>query len=279
MEGFFCPDRKGPISPFCNFSIELGIIEWESNYSKTLFELRELINMNHEKLSMRLERVAIHIPKGSILADIGSDHAYLPCYAVNNGLCDSAIAGEVVEGPYQSARKQVAMTGLGDKIEVRKGDGLEVLNPDEATCITIAGMGGTLISSILESGKAKLGKAERLILQPNVGAANVRSWLIENGWELCGEEILEEDGKIYEILIAKKGDPLRPYGVNKQTGLIFGPFLREQFSDIFIKKWQHEKKHLERIIEQLDESGRSGLETKRNDLESQISLIEEVLKG
>jgi tRNA (adenine22-N1)-methyltransferase len=198
---------------------------------------------------------------------------------VTNGLCASAIAGEVVEGPYQSARKQVAMTGLGDKIEVRKGDGLEVLNPDEATCITIAGMGGTLISSILESGKAKLGKAERLILQPNVGAANVRSWLIENGWELCGEEILEEDGKIYEILIAKKGDPLRPYGVNKQTGLTFGPFLREQSSEIFIKKWQLEKKHLERIIEQLDESGRSGLETKRNELKSQISVIEEVLKG
>ncbi|MFP3416209.1 tRNA (adenine(22)-N(1))-methyltransferase TrmK, partial [Bacillus sp. SIMBA_074] len=86
---------------------------------------------------------------------------------------------------------------------------------DEATCITIAGMGGTLISSILESGKGKLGKAERLILQPNVGAANVRSWLIDNGWELSGEEILEEDGKIYEILIAEKGEPLRPYHVNR----------------------------------------------------------------
>ncbi|MGE7764491.1 tRNA (adenine(22)-N(1))-methyltransferase [Peribacillus sp. NPDC096540] len=235
--------------------------------------------MNHEKLSMRLERIAIHIPKGSILADIGSDHAYLPCYAVSNGLCDQAIAGEVVEGPYQSARKQVAITGLQDKIVVRKGDGLEVLNPDEATCITIAGMGGTLISSILESGKEKLGRAERLILQPNVGAANVRNWLIDNGWALTGEEILEEDGKIYEILIAEKGDPLEPYPVNKQIGLMFGPFLTKQFSDTFKKKWQLEKRHLERIIEQLDESGRSGLESKRNELEAQISVIEEVLKG
>ncbi|MGE7759228.1 tRNA (adenine(22)-N(1))-methyltransferase [Peribacillus sp. NPDC097895] len=235
--------------------------------------------MNHEKLSKRLERVAIHIQKGSILADIGSDHAYLPCYAVNNGLCDHAIAGEVVEGPYQSARRQVAITGLEGKIEVRKGDGLEVLNPDEATCITICGMGGTLISSILESGKGKLGKAERLILQPNVGAANVRSWLIDNGWELSGEEVLEEDGKIYEILIAEKGDPLRPYRANMQTGLMFGPYLMAQFSDTFIKKWQLEKKHLERIIEQLDESGRSGLETKRNELKSQVSVIEEVLRG
>ena len=235
--------------------------------------------MNHEKLSKRLESVALHIPKGSILADIGSDHAYLPCYAVTNGLCDHAIAGEVVEGPYQSALKQVKSTGLADDIEVRKGDGLEVLKPDEATCITIAGMGGTLISSILEKGKEKLGKAERLILQPNVGAVNVRNWLIDNGWELIDEDILEEDGKIYEILIAEKGNPLQPYFENKQIGLMFGPFLLKKFSETFIKKWQHEKNHFERIIEQLDVSGRSGLETKRRELEVQVALIEEVLKG
>ncbi|MGM9954501.1 MAG: tRNA (adenine(22)-N(1))-methyltransferase [Peribacillus sp.] len=234
--------------------------------------------MNHEKLSKRLENVALHIPKGSILADIGSDHAYLPCYAVANGLCDRAIAGEVVEGPYQSARKQVKGTGLEDLIEVRKGDGLEVLKPDEATCVTIAGMGGTLIASILENGKKKLEKVERLILQPNVGALNVRNWLIDNGWELIDEDILEEDGKIYEILIAKKGDPLQPYHENKQVGLMFGPFLLKKFSDTFIKKWQHEKAHFERIIEQLDASGRSGLETKRKEMKVQISFIEEVLK-
>lgn len=235
--------------------------------------------MNHERLSKRLESVALHIPKGSILADIGSDHAYLPCYAITRELCDHAIAGEVVEGPYQSALKQVKETGLTDAIEVRKGDGLEVLNLDEATCITIAGMGGTLISSILEKGKEKLGKTERLILQPNVGASNVRSWLIDNDWELIDEDILEEDGKIYEILIAEKGNPLQPYHENKQIGLMFGPFLTKKCSDTFIKKWQHEKQHFVRIIEQLDVSGRQGLETKRKELEAQISLIEEVLRG
>lgn len=140
--------------------------------------------MNHEKLSLRLQRVAVHIPKESILADIGSDHAYLPCYAVIHNLCSKAIAGEVVEGPYQSAVKQVRETGLEAKIDVRKGDGLDVLEKDEATSITIAGMGGTLITSILEKGKDKLAKVERLILQPNVGSQNVRTWLMDNGWEL-----------------------------------------------------------------------------------------------
>jgi tRNA (adenine22-N1)-methyltransferase len=233
--------------------------------------------MNHEKLSLRLQRVALHIPKESILADIGSDHAYLPCYAVKNNLCSKAIAGEVVEGPYQSALKQVKETGLQAKIDVRKGDGLDVLEVDEATSVTIAGMGGTLIASILERGKNKLTKVERLILQPNVGAQNVRVWLIENGWELKEEEIVEEDGKIYEILIAAVGDPLKPYGDEREQKIQFGPFLMKQHHPVFVKKWVQEKRHFEKIIEQMDTSGNRSLTEKRNELLAEIEKIEEVL--
>ena len=233
--------------------------------------------MNHEKLSLRLQRVAVHIPKGSILADIGSDHAYLPCYAVKNNLCTKAIAGEVVEGPYQSAVKQVKETGLQKRIDVRKGDGLDVLEEGEATSVTIAGMGGTLISSILERGKNKLSKVERLILQPNVGSQNVRIWLMENGWELKDEEIIEEDGKIYEILIAEAGNSLKPYEEDREKNMQFGPFLIKQHSPIFIKKWTQEKQHIAKIIEQMNASGNIHLEEKRKDLLAQISVIDEVL--
>ena len=233
--------------------------------------------MNHEKLSLRLQRVALHIPKGSILADIGSDHAYLPCYAVKNNLCSKAIAGEVVEGPYQSAVNQVKETGLQTRIDVRKGDGLDVLKIDEATAVTIAGMGGTLISSILERGKKKLAKVERLILQPNVGSQNVRIWLMENGWELKDEEILEEDGKIYEILVAEHGKPLKLYEDNRDRKIQFGPFLLKQRSAVFVKKWTQEKIHFQKIIEQMDASGNNHLEEKRNEILAQITVIEEVL--
>ncbi|WP_110926892.1 tRNA (adenine(22)-N(1))-methyltransferase [Bacillus massiliglaciei] len=235
--------------------------------------------MNHERLSLRLERVASYITKGSVLADIGSDHAYLPCYAVEQGFCEQAIAGEVVEGPYQSALKQVKETGLADRIEVRKGNGLEVLEEDEATCITIAGMGGTLISDILERGKSKLGRADRLVLQPNVGERAVRSWLIDNGWELIAEEILEEDKKIYEVLVAEKGNPLTPYEGNKERKLTFGPWLLEQKSPVFKKKWSLERQHLLKVIEQLEKAERQGeqLKEKRQELLERISEIEEVL--
>lgn len=112
---------------------------------------------------------------------------------------------------HTNLQKNVQAEGLAEKITVRMGDGLEVIQPGEVDCITIAGMGGALISSILENGNTKLGSVKRLVLQPNISAISIRKWLIENNWELVTEEILEEDGKIYEILVAEQGDPAKPY--------------------------------------------------------------------
>jgi tRNA (adenine22-N1)-methyltransferase len=233
--------------------------------------------MNTEKLSNRLEAVTNYIPPGARVADIGSDHAYLPCYAVKKGIVPFAVAGEVVEGPYQSAKKQVKMEGLENQISVRKGNGLEVIRPNEVDCITIAGMGGALIASILEEGKSKLASVKRLILQPNLSAISIRSWLIENGWELIAEEILEEDGKIYEILAAEKGEPLKPYK-NTELGLLMGPFLMEQKSSVFQNKWIGEKKNWERILLQLEKAAYSSeTEKRKQELKRKIKMAEEVL--
>ncbi|MHC0035884.1 tRNA (adenine(22)-N(1))-methyltransferase [Pseudoneobacillus sp. C159] len=234
--------------------------------------------MNTEKLSARLSLVADYIPKGSRIADIGSDHAYLPCYLVKKGLVPFAIAGEVVEGPFQSAKRQVMEDGLSEYVSVRKGNGLEVVSVGEVDCITIAGMGGTLISTILEAGKEKLSSVARLILQPNISAISIRQWLMENDWELIGEEIIEEDQKIYEVLIAEKGEPNRPYTSGLQTGLLMGPFLIEKKSDVFIKKWVEEKRNWERILRQLTDAFQSDdIRKKKEELETKIKMVEEVL--
>ncbi|TDL82269.1 tRNA (adenine(22)-N(1))-methyltransferase [Peribacillus frigoritolerans] len=236
--------------------------------------------MNEVNLSNRLKTVADYIPKNAVLADIGSDHAYLPCYALLNGLAASAVAGEVVQGPFQSAKKQVQKSGLEDVISVRLGSGLDVIDPNEVTCITIAGMGGALIEKILEAGKEKLAGVERLILQPNIHAHHVRKWLLGNGWELINEEILEEDGKIYEILIAEKGEAKAPYQHTAlQKGLLVGPFLMEEKTEPFLKKWAQEIEHNRRILTSIESAALSpGNEAKKKELNDLIEMLEEVTR-
>ena len=117
--------------------------------------------MNSEKLSKRLASVASFVEQGAILADIGSDHAYLPCHLVMEGRISKAIAGEVVKGPFESAVKNVRKKGLTDKITVRLGNGLEAVQENDGVdTITIAGMGGPLIASILHDGSKKVGERE-----------------------------------------------------------------------------------------------------------------------
>jgi tRNA (adenine22-N1)-methyltransferase len=236
--------------------------------------------MNVEKLSNRLSSVAFFIPEGAKLADIGSDHAYLPCHVVKAGKVPYAIAGEVVEGPYLSAKKQVETEGLTGKIDVRKGNGLEVITLGEVDCITIAGMGGALIASILEEGKEKLEGVKRLVLQPNISAISIRLWLLENGWSLMNESILEEDGKIYEILVAEKGNSKAAYTENIEWELLFGPFLSKEKNGAFIQKWTLEQKNWQRILAQMAESKQTeeNIE-KANDLQKKILMVKEVLES
>ncbi|MCA1031777.1 tRNA (adenine(22)-N(1))-methyltransferase TrmK [Bacillus timonensis] len=233
--------------------------------------------MNEMKLSNRLETVAAYIPEKSILADIGSDHAYLPCYAYLKGLIVKAVAGEITDGPLKSAKEQVEKAGLKTYIDVRKGDGLEVISPNEVTCITIAGMGGSLITSILEGGKDKLEGVKRLVLQPNIGAKKIREWLIENNWELIAENILDEDGKIYEVLVAERGSAMRPY-TNLRTELLVGPFLLQEKNEVFLKKWSHERKHFERILSQLEQAEKTDENLqKKAELIKNIEVVKEFL--
>ena len=235
--------------------------------------------MNESNLSKRLSLVAQQIPHGSRLADIGSDHAYLPCYALKTGLITSAIAGEVNDGPFQSAVEQVNKLGFEQQIFVRKGNGLEVISKGEVDVITIAGMGGPLIASILEAGKEKLDHVKRLVLQPNVAANQIRVWLEANGWFLINEVILEEDGIIYEILIAEKAGE-SPYSEEGyQLEIILGPFLMKQRNEIFIKKWTAELAEWRKIVNQFEKAKQTDeVNKKKQELLERIKRVEEVIQ-
>jgi tRNA (adenine22-N1)-methyltransferase len=236
--------------------------------------------VNEVKLSKRLETVANSIPIGAKIVDIGSDHAYLPIYCYLNGIVSFAVAGEVVEGPFQTARNQVKRLGLDKTIDVRKGDGLEVVSSGEVDVVTICGMGGALITSILDSGKEKLIGVKRLILQPNISAISIRKWLILNGWTLTEEFIIEEDNKIYEVLVAEEGNPLQPYTeTDLEKQLLLGPYLLREKSSVFIKKWKFERQNWERIVAKLEEANDSEeIRLKKEEIFNQIRFVEEALK-
>ena len=220
-------------------------------------------------ISKRLELVASFVPQGAILLDVGSDHAYLPIELVERGQIESAIAGEVVEGPYQSAVKNVESHGLKEKIQVRLANGLAAFEEaDQVSVITIAGMGGRLIARILEEGLDKLANVERLILQPNNREDDLRIWLQDNDFQIVAESILEEAGKFYEILVVEAGQMKL-----SASDVRFGSFLSKEVSPVFVQKWQKEAAKLEFALGQIPEKN---LE-ERQVLVDKIQAIKEVL--
>ncbi|SDM82403.1 tRNA (adenine22-N1)-methyltransferase [Fictibacillus solisalsi] len=233
--------------------------------------------MKRDNLSLRLRTVAAYVHREAVMADIGSDHAYLPCYLILEHQVVYAIAGEVNEGPYQSALREVQAANLQNKISVRKGDGLDILSQNEADVITICGMGGQLISSILEKGKTKLEGVKRLVLQPNVGSDAVRKWLIKENWVLVHEEIIKEDGKIYEVLVADSDKMEQPYSEKEELELLLGPFLMKEKNKAFVEKWKGELHQWEKILQQMELSESPDLTERKASLQKRIDSVKEEL--
>lgn len=249
------------------------------------------------KLSNRLQTIAGYVTAGSRIADIGSDHAQLPVYLLQAGIVPSAIAGELNKGPYDAARRQGAAVGLLHKLDVRQGDGLSVIQPLEVDTVTIAGMGGALMSDILEAGyqAGKLEGVKELVLQPNVGEDRVRSWLLEHGWLLLAETIMEEDEKIYEVLHAQKqggqeskehnakvyDTSLLPDSLPEEIRLALlvrmGPFLLRKPIPVFHQKWQAELEKLERVCQSLSLSEQPEAAGKLAQLRHEMTIMKEVL--
>lgn len=157
------------------------------------------------KLSPRLQAVADFVSPSRCVADIGTDHALLPLYLVEQKIVARVIAVEKEAGPATVARGTVAARGLDDRIEVRVGDGLSPLRPGEAEIIVLAGLGGEKIAAILAYGIETARTARQLILQPMNRAAILRHWLAENGWRITAETLVAEKRRLYQIIAAAPG--------------------------------------------------------------------------
>lgn len=154
-------------------------------------------------LNERLKMAADMVKHGSLLVDIGTDHAYLPVFLVKNGCCPKAVAADLRKGPLENARETVSSNGLSDKIELRLSDGLNSISAQEAQSIVIAGMGGTLISDILSKAEWIKNPDIRLILQPQTHSEDVRKFLFENGFKILSENACFSQGRAYICLCAE----------------------------------------------------------------------------
>jgi Predicted SAM-dependent methyltransferase len=201
-------------------------------------------------LSKRLEAVSNMVDHDSRLADIGSDHAYLPVQLVEQKVIDFAIAGEVAKGPMSRSKADIEKFGLQKKIDVRLGDGLAVINEsDNIDTVVIAGMGGILIQDILtRATKEQLTHVKTLILQPNIGEPLVRKWLMDNNFEIIDEDILEEDHHDYEIIKARSTSQKKSLNAAQ---LLMGPILMKKKSNSFINKWQRKENGYKKAIDNM----------------------------
>ena len=154
-------------------------------------------------LDKRLSAVAALVRPGSRLADIGTDHAYLPVHLVQAGVCPSAIASDIGAGPLEAARHTVTENELLSEIALRLGDGLATVSADEVEDIAIAGMGGETIAAILETAPWVQDRRLRLILQPMTRTEDLRRWLLSHGFTILEEHLICDRHHLYPVMAAE----------------------------------------------------------------------------
>lgn len=170
------------------------------------------------QLDARLAACASFVREDCKLADIGTDHAYLPIYLAKQGKIARAIAADINVGPLQKAAMHVRKYKVEDRVQTRISNGLEVIFPNEADDIVIAGMGGELIVKIIEAAPWLKNREKHLILQPMTAAEELRRYLRQAGFSVQAERAAVADGKVYSAMLAVY-DPAHP-----NTGSLF-PYL------------------------------------------------------
>ena len=212
--------------------------------------------------------MARQIPAGLRVADVGTDHGYLPVYLVVNDIAPKVIASDRGKRPLDSARQLISLLSLENQIDVRLGDGLSVLQPDEAEVICLAGMGGVAIKEIISAGLPLAQAAKRLVLQPQRNVPAVRRFLVANGFKIVAEDLAEDDGFYYEIIAVEPG----LMELTEQEA-DFGPLLLRDghplFKDFLILK---ETDLTQLLAAMADNNSKDSLQRKKQ-LEEEISRI------
>lgn len=225
-------------------------------------------------MNLRLNSLAAMVDNGDRIADIGTDHAYLPIELIKSGKITYAIASDIAKGPLDNAKKDVQEASLENQIDIRLGAGLStVSDQDQIDTVIIAGMGGKLITQILDDAWQNKLRFKSLVLEPNVGECGVRKWLTEHSYKITAEQIIAESGHTYELIKAIKSQKKSNLSAAE---LYFGPFLLREKNNIFKQKWRGQLKYHQSLLTNLNKAKNKDL-VHIQQVEHEIKMIEGVL--
>ena len=227
------------------------------------------------KLSQRLQAIADLVPAGAKVADIGTDHGFLPCYLAQSGKAELVIACDVNAQPLALAQRNITDYNVGDKVSTRLGNGLAVLNPGEVDTVTIAGMGGALMIDILDASPMVVDRLKRIVLQPNVGAEAVRIWAEKNRWQIVAEDLIRENDIFSVIIVLEQG---RSDRFMSAVELYLGPKLLAEHHPMLGLYISEEWEKTQHILDQLSKSDSEESRKKEKQLRQKWEDINGVIK-
>ena len=233
------------------------------------------------RLSKRLTALANMVTDGNRLADIGTDHGYIPIYLCQTGKIPSALAMDIGKGPLQQAQTHIAEHGLSEQIKTRLSDGMAALQSGEADTILIAGMGGGLVMKILSEGAEKLTGKEELILQPQSEIALVREFLRAHNFQILDEDMILEDGKYYPMMkVSQQEAAEQTKTLPQEVADAFGPILLQKRHPV-LKEWlERELRTTDSVIEQLSaQPDHERIRNRMQQVNRKKTLILEALKN
>lgn len=227
------------------------------------------------ELSNRLEAVARLLSKDLVVADVGTDHGYIPIYLIETGKCKNAFAMDINAGPLLRAKGHIAEHGLEKQIEVRQSDGVKALNVGECDSVIVAGMGGALAIKIMEEGKTIFKSLKEFVLQPQSELEKVRLYLCENAYRIVDEDIVFEDGKFYPMMkvVNEQSESYR------DVEFRFGKLLLKQQHPVLKAFLDKELKKKETIIKNLHSVEGEHIEVRIQELKDEMGCIKEALKA
>jgi len=225
------------------------------------------------KLSNRLMTVVSFVRPGSRVADVGTDHGYVPIWLLDHGVAESAIAMDVRSGPLERAAKHRHRHKLEDKMELRLSDGLKELQAGEADTVIIAGMGGELMLRILAEGAHVWDRVTDWILSPQSEWDTFRYGLERMGFVIGRETMLCEDGKYYIVLLAGRG--VMHY--QREIDYRYGYDLLQQKSPVLLHYLNREKQQLLTIQEGLSQQDTPGARVRLAEVRQKLGYVKEAL--